>query len=238
MKKQKKHIKLKTFLVIFLLHQFCFSFSSAETESISNFDPYRVEITYSYHEICPQKLVFNSSLQHIINREVFWEVPSRIHSKGLNGINRLSKFLLIHNPNISIERVNLLAKLYVEESKFESINHDIAFAQMCLETGFLKFGGSVQESQNNFCGLGAVNSNSQGDSFKTTKEGIRAHIQHLKAYSCNKPLSKRLVDKRFRYVERGSAPTIDDLAGKWAMDRNYAKKILNLLDRLYSDELI
>ena len=33
-------------------------------------------------------------------------------------------------------------------------NSDVAFAQMCLETGFLRFGGLVTMDMNNFCGLG------------------------------------------------------------------------------------
>jgi len=34
---------------------------------------------------------------------------------------------------------------------------------MCLETGFLRFNGSVSRFQNNYCGLGAINSLTAGD---------------------------------------------------------------------------
>ncbi|MCA1951165.1 MAG: hypothetical protein LDL24_11375, partial [Treponema sp.] len=60
-----------------------------------------------------------------------------------------------------------------------------------------------------------------------------AHIQHLKAYGSTEGLRQPLVDPRFKYVRRGSAPTIHDLAGRWASDRAYGTKLEDLLNRLY-----
>jgi hypothetical protein len=145
----------------------------------------------------------------------------------------LSNMILFYNPVLNPEKAELLAKIYVDESVKEGVNQDIAFSQMCLETGFLNFGGSVLPEQNNFCGLGATNKNTKGESFPDMLTGIRAHIQHLKAYASTHDLYHELVDMRFRFVSRGSAQTIYDLPGKWAADKDYAIKLEDLLNRLF-----
>ena len=115
----------------------------------------------------------------------------------------------------------------------EGVNHDIAFAQMCLETGFLRYGGDVKPGQYNFCGLGATGGGEPGLSFPDPRIGVRAHIQHLKAYGSTEDLNNDLVDPRFHFVVRGRAPTIQGLTGTWAADPRYSEKITAILKRLY-----
>jgi hypothetical protein len=157
-----------------------------------------------------------------------------IMTSGETRIEDLTGFLMTNNPGISYYAARMYASYYYEESRVEGVNHDIAFSQMCLETGFLKFSGVVHADQNNFCGLGAVNQKVSGEYFPTKRHGIRAHIQHLKAYASDEDLENVLVDKRFKYVKRGTAKTVKDLTGKWAMDPEYSKKINGLLQRLYA----
>jgi hypothetical protein len=104
---------------------------------------------------------------------------------------------------------------------------------MCLETGFLQFGGDVKPEQNNFGGIGAIGNGVMGDSFSDQRIGVRAQIQHLKAYATTTPLVQTLVDPRFGLVKRGSAPLLGQLTGQWAEDINYDKKIMTILRRLY-----
>jgi hypothetical protein len=105
---------------------------------------------------------------------------------------------------------------------------------MCLETDFLVFGGDVDPDQNNFCGLGTIGGGIQGASFPNARIGVRAHIQHLKAYGSTEPLLlKPPVDLRFSLVSRGVSPTIQGLSGRWAVDPNYGDSITALLRRLY-----
>lgn len=144
-----------------------------------------------------------------------------------------STMLLFYNPNLEMEQVEALANTYIVEAQKEGVNQDIAFIQMCLETGFLTYTGSVKPQQNNFAGLGAVNKNEEGEHFPDIQTGVRAHIQHLKAYASEHNLFHDLVDVRFRFVKRGSAPTIYDLSGKWASDKEYALKLEDLLSRLF-----
>jgi len=161
------------------------------------------------------------------------ELPLYIMSKGHVGAENMAAFLLRNNPNADAGFVRELARFYVEEAAFEGVNHDIAFTQMCLETGFLRFGGDVKPEQYNFCGLGAIGNGEPGNSFPNPQIGVRAHVQHLKAYGSEEPLKGELVSPRFRFVQRGRAPTYEGLAGTWAADRQYAVKIKGILERLY-----
>lgn len=168
------------------------------------------------------------------------EIVKKVTSSELimdNGIieadifaNLLSK----SNKNIKYDYAHKLAVIYIEEAKQEGVNHDIAFAQMCLETGFLKFDGDVCKLQNNFCGLGVTGRGVKGLSFPNIRDGVRAHIQHLKAYGSKNKLNNKVVDNRFGYVKRGSALNISGLTGKWAMDVSYDKKIRSIMSRLYN----
>jgi len=153
--------------------------------------------------------------------------------KGIVPAVDLSLFLLQNNARAVPGNVRMLAQYYIEEAAYEGLNHDIAFAQMCLETGFLKYGGLVKPEWNNFCGLGSIGPEQPGLTFPDTRTGVRAHIQHLKAYATSEPLKKDLVDPRYRYVRLGSSPTVDGLSGTWATDKLYSDKINAILERLY-----
>ena len=126
---------------------------------------------------------------------------------------------------------------YLSEGEAENIRGDIAFAQSCLETGNFTFSGSaVKLSQNNFCGMGVTGNGMTGNSFDTPQLGIRAQIQHLKAYANTVKLKGECIDPRFKYVTRGSAPYVEYLGiqenpkGKgWAAGAGYGKKILTIL---------
>ena len=104
---------------------------------------------------------------------------------------------------------------------------------MCLETGFLRFGGDVIPQQNNFAGLGSIGGGAETASFPSARIGVRAHIQHLKAYASLEPLVNEVVDPRFRFITRGIAPSIYQLSGRWSVDLDYGVKILAMMKRLY-----
>ena len=134
--------------------------------------------------------------------------------------------------------INQFCSLIYKESLAEGINPDVIFAQAMIETGWLKFGGQVSAEQCNFAGIGALDSGISGASFNTfgncsVQMGIRAQVQHLKAYSSHNPLNNGCIDPRFSLVRRGSAPFVEDLSGKWASDPLYGRKIRTLLDTLY-----
>jgi len=161
-------------------------------------------------------------------------VPSaNIMGNGMVDGEKLSLFIQYNNPAADMDYVRSLAAHYINEAAFEGISHDVAFIQMCLETGFLRFGGDVSPLQYNYCGLGAVGNGEPGLSFPDPQTGVRAHVQHLKGYATGEPLKGELVDPRYKWVRKGSSPTIEGLAGTWAADRTYSVKLNDILNRLY-----
>lgn len=160
-------------------------------------------------------------------------IPENLLGKGYIPPATLAAFLVNANPRVDRRFAEQLAHLYVDEAAMEGVNSDVAFSQMCLETGFFRFGNLVTEDMHNYCGLGSLGAGQPGLSFPTPQIGVRAHIQHLKGYATDEGLHQTLVDPRYRYIRYGSAPTIYALAGRWASDREYGNKIAGILNRLY-----
>lgn len=143
------------------------------------------------------------------------------------------------NPSVAKSVLSMIP-LYLSEGKAEGVRGDIAFAQSCLETGNFAFSGSaVTLDQNNFCGMGVTSSGMKGNSFDTPQLGIRAQIQHLKAYASTGALVNPCIDPRFKYVTRGAAPYVEWLGSKenpkgvgWATGAGYGAKILAILKKI------
>lgn len=174
------------------------------------------------------------------NRTVVLRSFSRVYAEKIdqimgNGIAtevQLISFLKASNP-LALYPFPELVHLYQEEANIEGVNYDIAFCQMCLETEFLRFGGEVKAAQNNFAGLGTLGGAAETACFATPRLGVRAHIQHLKAYASTEPLVQEVIDPRFHFVTRGIAPSVLQLSGRWSDDLQYGNRILALMQRLY-----
>ncbi len=108
-------------------------------------------------------------------------------------------------------------KILYEESLSEGVCPEVVYAQVMKETGYLRFGNLVQADQCNFAGIGATGPGHPGYTFSSVREGLRAQVQHLKAYACAEPLNNPCVDPRFGLVTRGCAPKTTDLNGRWAV---------------------
>ena len=143
---------------------------------------------------------------------------------------KLAAFLLSKNsaPKLNGVDTGQLAQLYISEGEAEGIRGDLAFCQSCLETGYWQFKGDVKPSQNNFSGIGPTGNGAAGASFPDARTGIRAQIQHLKAYASKDALKNPCVDPRYNLVTKGCAPTVEELSGRWAADKGYADKILTI----------
>lgn len=157
----------------------------------------------------------------------------KIMAKGRKSAKQLYNYFASKNPKGDLQRAWILAQLYIEECAYEGVNSDLAFVQMCHETGFLRFGNLVTPDMNNFCGLGSVSKANPGHRFATDREGVRAHVQHLQAYGSTKNLNGTLIDPRYKYVKpRGKAKTLAGLTGTWAADPNYDRKIYSFMKEL------
>ncbi len=146
-------------------------------------------------------------------------------------------------PYCSLEE---LAQLYIVEGALENIRADIAWAQTLKETGAFRYGGIVLPEQNNFAGIGALNGSKQGQAatFETPLKGVRAQLQHLKAYASKEDLNSTCVDPRFGLVKRGSAPYVEWLGAAnnpqgvgWAYPgESYGHDIVKILNEMLKAE--
>lgn len=157
-------------------------------------------------------------------------IGTPIITQSKASVEQMVKFLESNNHcpliNCSIEE---LCQTFLEEGEIEGVAGDIAFCQAIKESGWFRFGGDVLPEQNNFCGLGTTSNGVKGNYFETPRLGIRAQIQHLQAYACEDELEEVCVDPRYKYVDRGSAKTWEQLNGKWAVPGNdYGQDILRL----------
>ena len=120
----------------------------------------------------------------------------------------------------------------------EGVRPELLYAQVMIETGNLRFGGDVLPEQCNFGGLGATGNGARGLSFDTVLKGLRAQALHLRAYAGYEPLTvdpskARDVDPRYgAWILSKKANIIRKLSGTWAMDKNYAVKLVRVMNEL------
>lgn len=149
-------------------------------------------------------------------------------------------------PQLTSCSLEQLAEMFIEEGEAEGVRGDVAFAQSIHETGYFKFGGIVLPTQNNYAGIGALNGNATGQaaSFPDPRTGVRAQIQHLKAYASTEALVNECVDPRFSLVARGVAPYVEWLGAAdnpqgrgWAVPgAGYGANIVKLLGQIMAQE--
>ncbi|SHJ95410.1 glucosaminidase domain-containing protein [Hespellia stercorisuis] len=137
--------------------------------------------------------------------------------------------------------INTFAQMYVEEAAAEGVRAEIAFVQAMKETGWLQFQGVSDISQYNFAGMGATGGDVAGASFADVRTGIRAQIQHLKAYATSAALNQECVDGRYELVAKESAPYVEWLGQQenpggygWATDGGYGYSIVEMIHTLKS----
>ena len=161
---------------------------------------------------------------------------TKIMGAAVATAEQMRTYVKAKNPQV-VQSVLDMVPLYLSEGATEGVRGDIAFAQSCLETGNFSFAGSaVTLDQNNFCGMGVTANGMKGNSFPTAQLGIRAQVQHLKAYASTEPLKCECIAPRFKYVARGCAEVVEWLGQKenpqgkgWATGAGYGEKITAIL---------
>lgn len=141
------------------------------------------------------------------------------------------------------ETIDEFCRIILEEAALEGVRGEVVYEQAMLETGWLQFAGDAQAQQYNFAGLGTTGGGVQGLSYPDVRTGIRAQVQHLKAYASTEELNENCVDTRFDMVRRGSAPYVEWLGIQenpngdgWAAGADYGSKLRKLLAELKGDE--
>lgn len=166
-----------------------------------------------------------------------------IMGKRVATVEQMRAFIRAVNPDVDQKIIDMIP-FYLSEGEKEGVRGDIAFAQSCVETGYFRFdkagtGSAVTIDQNNFCGMGVTFLGAKGESFETPQIGIRAQIQHLKAYGSTLNLNGECVDPRFHYVVRGCAKYWEWLGMQenpnhlgWAGGANYGPIIMEIYNRI------
>ena len=132
--------------------------------------------------------------------------------------------------------IDTFCTIVIEEADAEGVRGEVVYEQAMLETGWLQFQGDASAGQFNFSGLGTTGGGVAGNSFPDVRTGIRAQVQHLKAYASSEALNQECVDERFGYVTRETAPYVEWLGiqenpygSGWAAGKDYGSKLRKIL---------
>lgn len=113
------------------------------------------------------------------------------------------------------------------------VNPLVAYIQAAIETGYGKFGGVINESFCNPCGLKVSSGGGNYDAnahkrFGSWDEGVQAHLDHLALYAgaVGYPRSNTYDPRHFKSIY-GKATSVRGLAGSWASDSSYGNKLVN-----------
>lgn len=125
-------------------------------------------------------------------------------------------YLLCYNDIAGLNPVNeeyaqKFVDAIIKYSKAEGVNHDVVFALIMHETGYLNFGGDVVAAQNNFGGLGTTGGGVKGAYFESMEDGILAIVQHLKCYASDEELVLECKDPRWNDELRKKAEYVEHL---------------------------
>lgn len=131
-----------------------------------------------------------------------------------------------------------LADTYWSLGEETGVNPVIAYAQAGVETNFFNFGGVLDATYNNPCGLKTNDGGEDADPnahqrFTDWNEGIRAQYEHLALYAGKEgyPLENPVDPRHFPYLY-GEAVTVGDLGDRWASSQHYSRVLAELIDRI------
>lgn len=206
------------------------------TNGVYYADVYLCDSTGGTYYLCGSKVTLTSSLYPIMGTSTT-TVKQMVNLYNAMGQAYPSAVLSTGGA----ATIETFCQIYYEEAAAEGVRAEVAFCQAMLETGWLQYGGDVKVTQFNFAGLGATGNGVPGNSFPDVRTGIRAQIQHLKAYASTDALNNTCVDQRFSYVTRGCAPYLEWLGIKenpngygWATGERYGAKIRAIITNLLS----
>lgn len=133
-----------------------------------------------------------------------------------------------------------LAPIFYEVSIKEGVDPAVTYTQSAKETGYMKFGGVLDSSFKNPCGLKTRQGGGDKDPnahqrFNSWEEGILAQVEHLALYAGAKGYPKNNPkDPRHFDFCLGKAKTVKALGGNWAPSPQYGSEILQMMDGLYT----
>jgi len=132
------------------------------------------------------------------------------------------------------EFISLAPMFWLIASK-AGVNAAGAYAQSGKETGYGKFGGVIDATYKNPCGMKTHDGGGNYDPnahqrFSTWEEGVTAQVDHLALYAGapGYPLTNTPDPRHFGFI-LGTAKTFEDLGGKWAGSATYGTSIVAMV---------
>lgn len=143
---------------------------------------------------------------------------------------QLLEWVKVKNPNqLAINLLDLFWNISIDNG----VNPVIVYCQSMKETGYMKFGGVLDESFKNTCGLKNYKGGGDYDPdahkvFSSWTKGILAHVEHLALYAGKEgyPLSEPVDPRHFAYIT-GKCTTVESLSNNWA-GNNYGNDIVKM----------
>jgi glucan-binding YG repeat protein len=125
-----------------------------------------------------------------------------------------------------------LADLYFKYAPDHGdVNPAIAYVQAAKETGYGNFGGVLDESYHNPCGLkiaagGGDTDKNAHKKFDNWDQGVQAHLDHLALYAgaSGYPRDNTYDERQFTTI-KGTATTVNSLGTKWAPSTTYGQDV-------------
>ena len=133
-----------------------------------------------------------------------------------------------------------LAPVFYNISVQAGVNPVVTYCQSAKETGYFRFGGVLDITFNNPCGMKTTSGGNDKDPnahqrFKSWEEGIKAQVDHLALYAGapGYPKTDTPDPRHFNFI-KGTAPTVEELGGKWAPSQSYGTDIVKMMKELES----
>jgi hypothetical protein len=156
-------------------------------------------------------------------------------------VGRAEQYVLARpNGEYSDADVRVIVRDYYKTAQAVGLDPLLVVAQMVLETGALSSYWS-QRPRRNPAGIGVTGAPGVGVSFLSWKTAVRAHTGRLLAYALSKGaenhvqrqlIEEALAHRRLPPHLRGVAPRLENLAGTWATDLEYAVKLARVANEI------
>jgi len=126
-----------------------------------------------------------------------------------------------------------IAETYWQIGQQIGIRPEVAYAQSAKETAFGRYGGVVSPEANNWAGIkiregGPCSDPAAHESFPTPRAGVRAHFNHLAAYTGLEPIGE--PHGRYYLVMSlewaGTVKYVEDMGGRWAPSPEYGQSVV------------
>jgi flagellum-specific peptidoglycan hydrolase FlgJ len=129
-----------------------------------------------------------------------------------------------------------LAPLYCRLAAKAGVDPAVAYCQAGLETGMGRFGGVIDETFHNPCGMKKTSGGGDYEKdahmrFTSWEEGVQAQIDHLALYAGADGYPKaETPDPRHFASICGTAKTVGALTGRWASNPKYAEELAAMIN--------